>query len=215
MGDAMQFRGPQSLWIDLDSAADTTGGGGIVRLIADSLHVHRLYFLPVQPYSDVDPAGHYRCQADADKYMVDPAYADKVTFLGFQRAYDGKDTVAGPRELHTIVAFQDDVRRGVALSYQPQFLADEKAAHQIDYDAVIYASFAHFPREPELRFTDESGRGLALGASWDPAKGKLYLTYTDDFVRSDLAKTLVVRIANGKGAAADSEAAVLAGAAPR
>jgi hypothetical protein len=106
------------------------------------LGARRLRFLPVEPDS-ADPSGRYRCQADADKYAVDPAFAGKVAFLGFQRAFDGRDTVGGPRELQVIAAFQDRIRRGVALSYQPQFLADSLAAHQIDYDAVIFASYAH------------------------------------------------------------------------
>jgi hypothetical protein len=212
MGDATQYRdSTTSLWIDLDGQADTVGGGGIIRNTTDSLHVQRLFFNPEEPYSGADSTKRYRCQEDADQYTVDPSYADKVTFMGFQRAFDGKDTVGGARTLQTIVSFQDDVRRGVALSYQPQFLANQQAAHQIDYDAILYASFAHFYRDPSLRFTDATGRALAPGETWSPSKGKLYLSFTDDYVRADLAKEIRLSIANGTGAA---DAEVIAVAAP-
>ncbi len=210
MGDATQYRdSTTSLWMDLDGRADTVGGGGIIRHTTDSLHVQRLFFNPEEPNFGADPTKRYRCQEDADQYTVDPTYADKVTFMGFQRAFDGKDTVGGARTLQTIVSFQDNVRRGVALSYQPQFLANEQAAHQIDYDAIIYASFAHFYRDPSLRFTDATGRALAPGETWSPSQGKLYLTFTDDYVRADLGEEIRLAIANGTGAA-DAEAIAVA-----
>ncbi len=53
--------------------AGTIGGGGMIRLTTDSLKIRRLYFLPMQPNSSADPAGKYRCQADADKYNVEKA----------------------------------------------------------------------------------------------------------------------------------------------
>lgn len=157
MGDARQYDGPgASLWIDLDGAGDTLAAGGILRNTVTALGATRLAFHPVEPDS-ADPAGKYRCQADADKYAVEADYAGRVTFLGFQRAFDGTDTVGGPRELQVIAAFQDKARRGVALSYQPQFLADARAAHQINYDAIIYASYAHAhgtPIKPDPPKTD-------------------------------------------------------------
>jgi hypothetical protein len=154
MGDARQYDGPEAdLWIDLDGSGDSLGTGGIVRNTVLRLGTHRLHYLPVEP-DDPDPAGAYRCQADADRYTVEAGFEDKVAFLGYQRAFDGADTVGGPRELQVIAAFQDRARRGVALSYQPQFLADGRAAHQINYDAVIFASFAHTYRHiPIIRDT--------------------------------------------------------------
>lgn len=207
MGDATQYVDPAtSLWLDLDGKADTVGGGGVVRNTTDSLHVQRLFFYPKEPNSGADSAKGYRCQADADKYSIDPAYANNVTFMGFQRAFDGKDTIAGPREQQTIAAFQNNFRRGVALSYQPQFLANPLAAHQIDYDAIMFASGAKLYRNPTLAFTDSLGRDLGAGDVWSPARGKLYLTFQDDFVRADLPKQITLSVANGAGATADLEA---------
>lgn len=210
MGDATQYLAANtSLWLDLDGQADTVGGGGVVRNTTDSLHVNRLFFYPAEPNSGADPTQPYRCQEDADKYSMDPAYTNNVTFMGFQRAFDGKDTIAAPRELQTIIAFQNKLRRGVALSYQPQFLANPQAAHQIDYDAIMYASGANLYRNPTLAFTDSLGRDLGPGDVWSPAKGKLYLTFMDDFVRADLSKQITLTIANGAGAAADLEAVIV------
>jgi hypothetical protein len=207
MGDATQYRdSTTSLWLDLDGKADTVGGGGIVRNTTDSLRLNRIFFYPVEPNSGADPAKSYRCQEDADKYSIDPAYTNNVTFMGFQRAFDGKDTIAGPRELQTITAFQNKLRRGVALSYQPQFLANPQAAHQIDYDAIMYSSGANLYRNPSLSFTDSLGRDLGPGDVWSPAKGRLYLNFQDDFVRADLSKQITLTIANGSGAAGDVEA---------
>lgn len=154
MGDARQYDGPgTSLWIDLDGSRDSLGTGGIVRNTVLHLGTRRLHYHPVEP-DDPDSAGAYRCQADADRYTVEPGFEDKVVFMGYQRAFDGADTVGGPRELQVIAAFQDRARRGAALSYQPQFLADARAAHQINYDAVIFASFAHtFRPNPIIRDT--------------------------------------------------------------
>ncbi|GEM_PF-2829258 len=141
MGDATQYRGPNTnLWIDLNGNADTLPAPGVIRNTVNNLNVRRLDFKPF----GTDAAGDYRCQEDADKYTIVPSYFDKLNFLGFQRAFDGKDTIAGPAELQTIVAFQDLQRRGVALSFQPQFLKDAKAASQVVYDAILYASYAHF-----------------------------------------------------------------------
>jgi len=140
MGDATQYKAANTnLWIDLNGKADSLPSPGVIRNTVDSLKVGRLEFKPFGT-----GAGDFRCQADADKYTVLPTYLDKLNFLGFQRAFDGKDTIAGPKELQTIVAFQEEQRRGVALSFQPQFLKDAKAASQIIYDAVVYASYAHF-----------------------------------------------------------------------
>jgi hypothetical protein len=207
MGDATQYLDSTTrLWLDLDGKADTVGGGGIVRNTTDSLHLDRLFFYPVEPNSGADPSQSYRCQEDADKYSIDPAYANNVTFMGFQRAFDGKDTIAGPRELQTIIAFQNKLRRGVALSYQPQFLANPQAAHQIDYDAIMYSSGANLYRNPSLAFTDSLGRELGVGDVWSPARGKLYLTFMDDFVSAVLSKQITLTIVNGTGAAGDVEA---------
>lgn len=56
-------------------------------------------------------------------------------------------------------------------------------------------------------FTDEAGKGLAAGDYWSPAKGKLYLAYTDDYVSAaDLPKVFKLSIRNRRGLALpDSE----------
>ncbi len=141
MGDATQYKGANTnLWIALNGKADTLQKPGVIRNTVDSLKVSRLDF---KPYG-TDAAGDYRCQADADKYGIDPKFLGNLNFLGFQRAFNGTDTIATPTELQTIVAFQNLQRRGVALSFQPQFLKNAQAASQIVYDAIIYASYAHF-----------------------------------------------------------------------
>ncbi|MEO7776833.1 MAG: FN3 associated domain-containing protein, partial [Fibrobacteria bacterium] len=141
MGDARQYTASNTkLWINLDGKSDTLPKPGVIRNTVDSLKVTKLDF---KPYG-TDAAGDYRCQADADKYAVLPEFLNRLSFLGFQRAFNGTDTIAGPRELQTIVAFQEEQRRGVALSFQPQFLSNVKAATQVVYDAIIYASYAHF-----------------------------------------------------------------------
>src|SRR5690606_23791060 len=139
MNDATQYRNANNnLWLSLDGKSDTLPTPGVIRNTADSLNISKLDFKPFAGGGTND----FRCQADADKYTVLPSFMDKLSFLGFQRAFNGTDTIGGPRELQTIVAFQDGIRRGVALSFQPQFLKNAVAAHQIVYDAILYASFA-------------------------------------------------------------------------
>ena len=199
MDDGIKF---SKLWVELTPKSDTLQDPGIVRNTATALGVDTVFFKPF----GTDPNGDFRCQEDADTYNVDPAYARNVSFLGFQGAQDNGKPVGTPHQWQVITAFQSLQRRGVALSYQPQFMANAKAAHQIDYDAIMFASFAHAYKDPKFSFTDEAGNNLSGSDYWSPAKGKLYLTYTDDYVSADLSKTFNLSIRNRRGSALpDSE----------
>ncbi len=114
-----------------------------------------LYFKPFK--------NNGRCQADADVYRLPAGKKNAVTFLGYEQGYNANidsldktpDKIVGREdELNVIVHLQDTVfskatriiRRGVILSFQPQFLENEAAAQQLVYDAVIYSSLLSFYR---------------------------------------------------------------------
>lgn len=140
-----------SLWIGLLRANDDKlkkyvfnkvleypGVNGIVSNAIDSIiHREQISFFPV---------GKGRCQADADKYTV--LYPQWITMLGFQQGIIDQVPSPGKNELNVLVAIQDTlanevIRRGVALSFQPQFLRDPIAIQQICYDALMFASLTH------------------------------------------------------------------------
>ena len=98
-----------------------------------------------------------RCQADADAYITDSQSKNKLAFLGYEQGYnaniDSTDKTPGKiigndDQFNVIVLLQeksaDIVRRGVILSFQPQFLVNEIAAGQLVYDAIIYAALTRF-----------------------------------------------------------------------
>ncbi len=98
-----------------------------------------------------------RCQADADTYITDEQSKNKLIFLGYEQGYNADidstdktpDKIVGNYDqFNVIVLLQeksaDIVRRGVILSFQPQFLANEIAAAQLVYDAIIYAALTGF-----------------------------------------------------------------------
>ena len=127
------------------------------------LHDSTLYF---KDYLTVDPNG--RCQADADAYTVLSGYEDNVWFLGYQRGYNATQEdsdnpgtqgyIGSVDQWNVIAAFQDSalngttfsIRRGVALSFQPQFLKNAVASQQLVYDAIMFGSLAHKLRPPAL-----------------------------------------------------------------
>ena len=140
-----------SLWIGLIRANDNKlkkyvtnnvleypGVNGIVSNAIDSItHREQFSFFPV---------GKGRCQADADRYGV--LYPQWITMLGFQQGIINGTPSPGKNELNVLVAIQDTlsnnvIRRGVALSFQPQFLRDSIAVQQISYDAIMFASLTH------------------------------------------------------------------------
>ncbi|MFC1585678.1 chitobiase/beta-hexosaminidase C-terminal domain-containing protein, partial [Fibrobacterota bacterium] len=125
----------EPLWIELDRDSDTLDAPGIVRSAVDSI----LAGNEVLEFKPFEEGG--RGTADADEYSVMPSFP--VAFYGYQRGWDGSDTISGPTELPVIAVYQDSVRRGVALSYEPQYLINREASEQIVYDAIIYGSFAH------------------------------------------------------------------------
>jgi hypothetical protein len=149
-----------SLWIGLNRGADEQIHysfypyvNGIVSNAVDSiLHDSTMLFKGLTG----------RCQEDADQYNVRNAW--KTIYLGYQQGYLNGSAQPVPNGLNVIVAIQDSirtateiiVRRGVALSFQPQFLRNATASQQIVYDAIMYASLAHTlrpARELRLRIT--------------------------------------------------------------
>ncbi|MBF0431779.1 MAG: chitobiase/beta-hexosaminidase C-terminal domain-containing protein [Fibrobacteria bacterium] len=143
MGDARWLNAPgDSLWIDLDREKDTLDAPGIVRRAVDSVldGGQRIYF---KPYG-----ADGRCQADADDYDLLPDFPTE--FYGYQNGWDassGSTVQSAGNPLAIIAVFQDHQRRGVALSFQPQYLAHQAAAEQIVYDGIVYGSFAHLVYE--------------------------------------------------------------------
>lgn len=155
MGDAKWV---DSLWVGLNrSRDDKLKDGeiypyvnGIISNAIDSLGAGAsLFFKP----SCNNNSETCRNQNDADKYNT--LYPQWLTFLGYMRGIDNKQFVGGVDELNVIVAIQDTlrassgagggalVRRGVMLSYQPQYLLNKQASEQIVYDAIMYASLTH------------------------------------------------------------------------
>jgi len=138
-----------SLWVGLNKGADQNvkinviGLNGIISNAIEKILDGESY-INFKPFCQ-DNSNNCRNQSDADKYAV--LNSSKLTFLGYQRAFDNGEHVANVNELNVLVAFQDTVgeavRRGVALSYQPQFLENKAASQQIVYDAIMFASLAH------------------------------------------------------------------------
>ena len=93
------------------------------------------------------PRNNGRCQADADRYAI--LYPQWLTMLGYQQGYlSGQAQPDRNNDLNVLVAIQDTlpnqtIRRGVAVSFQPQFLANSTASQQVVYDAIMFASLAH------------------------------------------------------------------------
>jgi hypothetical protein len=92
------------------------------------------------------PLNNGRCQADADRYAI--LYPQLLTMLGYQQGFTGG--IVQPdrtNDLNVLVAIQDTIndviRRGVSVSFQPQFLRDSIGVQQIVYDAIMFASLAH------------------------------------------------------------------------
>lgn len=182
MVDGRQYNKPNDrLWIDL-TEKDTLAAPGVTRNTRDSLGKPQLFFKPADP-----SLTESRCQADADSYSLRPDFIPKIRPLGFQKAFDSQtgQTIGASNALQTVVAFNDGFRRGVALSFQPQFLADKQAANQIVYDAVVYASFAHRkgkplplnpPRIEPARATFPVSQTVTI--THENAQAKIYYTLT-------------------------------------
>ncbi len=170
MGDATSI---DSLWIGLIRSHDeklkerdpVTGGlkypyvNGVISNAIDSI-------LPAQRL-DFYPYGEHRCQADADKYSVLPEYLPKLTYLGYQQGYKSGGVIGDYNELQVIVAIQDTigsaVRRGVSLSFQPQFIRDSEGSQQVVYDAIMFASLAHTLSVPSKLTIVVEGDSLTAG----------------------------------------------------
>ncbi len=156
LGDALTI---DSLWIGLQRSNDNRlkvydrsgnleypGANGIISNTVDRILSGRevMQFLP---------RNKGRCQADADRYTV--TRPDWLTMLGYQQGFlngQAQPARGGDQDLNVLVAIQDTVqdpvrgptiRRGVAVSFQPQFLANSVASQQIVYDAIMFASLAH------------------------------------------------------------------------
>jgi fibro-slime domain-containing protein len=77
----------------------------------------------------------------------------------------------------------------------------------LDKDTAVGNAGFGVPAELDanLSFTDKDGKILANGIFWNPAEGKLYLSYKDDFIASDTVEFATVTIVNLGNAPQDSE----------
>ena len=117
-----------------------------------NLQNKNLYFKPFKTNG--------RCQADADTYTIPAGKKQGITFLGYEQGYNANidssdkavDKIIGKEDQYNVIVHLQDtvlikarriIRRGVILSFQPQFLENEAAAQQVVYDAVIYSSLLH------------------------------------------------------------------------
>lgn len=120
-----------------------------------NLQNRSLYFKPFK--------NNGRCQADADTYTIPAGKKHGITFLGFEQGYNANidssdkaiNKIIGKEDQYNVIVHLQDtvlvkanriIRRGVILSFQPQFLENEAAAQQLVYDAVIYSSLLHLHR---------------------------------------------------------------------
>ena len=168
---------------------------GIVRNTTRILGGTRVDF---KPYNASINKDSIRCQADADQYNVQPAYKNKVTFLGYQDVSRNGTMLVGSSttysELDVIVAFQDTinassktnmaVRRAVALSMQPQFLKNTHAMYQLVYDAVMFSSLAW-----QLRPVDK----MSIKASNDTIKAGDTTNLTATLYRDGVVDTTSIK----------------------
>ncbi len=139
------------LWLDLPRSSDTLSSPGIIRNAVDN-HLSGSQKIMYKPYA-VDG----RCEADADVYEVKPEYLTKMTFLGYQKAKIGATDMSNPQgpseKYHSIVALQEDERRAVAFSFQPQYLEQPLAVAQIIHDGIVWAAFAHTLRGKKAQYS--------------------------------------------------------------
>lgn len=159
-----------NLWIGLLRANDNRlkiynssgdlaypGVNGIISNAIDKILIN-------QQVMQFKPLNNGRCQADADQYTI--LYPQWLTMLGYQQGTINNNVrpSSTEKELDVLVAIQDTlpdltIRRAVAVSFQPQFLANDLASQQIVYDAVMFASLAHtlsVPTRLVIKTTDTS-----------------------------------------------------------
>lgn len=171
LGDATNI---DSLWVGLIRANDnrlkvydqtgTTleypGVNGIISNAVDRILNNKeiLQFLP---------RNNGRCQADADRYAI--RYPQWLTMLGYQQGFlNGSAQPDRNNDLNVLVAIQDTlsnltIRRGVAVSFQPQFLENSVASQQIIYDAIMFASLAHTLSVPTSLIIETEDDTLTAG----------------------------------------------------
>ncbi|HAJ80448.1 MAG TPA: hypothetical protein DCO75_11835, partial [Fibrobacteres bacterium] len=186
------------LYPNRDSLVDSTTYPylkGIIRNTTRILGGNRVDF---KPYNASINKDSIRCQADADQYDVQPAYKNKLTFLGYQDVSRNGTMLVGSSktysELDVIVAFQDTinasskknmaVRRAVALSMQPQFLKNTHAMYQLVYDAVMFSSLAW-----QLRPVDK----MTIEASNDTIKAGDTTNLTATLYRDGVVDTTSIK----------------------
>lgn len=153
---------------------------------------------------------------------------------GVKYAYEGNSTGHGDRDPYNPVAkdaggkawyepdFVPDARWQSAVNY-PQSCETSLGHIDASIPWISYGktpcpaanagneiSFRQFYDVPlvtnSLAFTDETGKPLAATDIWSPAKGKLYLTFMDDYVDDNQTKVFRISIRNRRGTALpDSE----------
>ncbi|MBF0430998.1 MAG: chitobiase/beta-hexosaminidase C-terminal domain-containing protein [Fibrobacteria bacterium] len=151
MGAARDY--PQ-LWITLNPENDVPQEPGIIKNAVK-------YYVP-SAHLDFKPyAVNGRCEADADKFTVLPSFLHVVSFMGFQQGVAPNGAhVGNVDEFSTILAFGNDTRRAVNLSFQPQYLQNAEAVEQITYDAIMWASLANQGFEVEEPVADPASKSF-------------------------------------------------------
>ncbi len=130
-----------TLWMKLLS--DTLSEPGVVRNAVDSILGGNTEI----PFKKYGVQGG-RCTADADVYDVALGFENQVLQLGTQNGTKNGVNKSVPNgakydQYNIVTVFEDSVRRGVALAFEPHFLENRPAIEQITYDAIMFASYAH------------------------------------------------------------------------
>ena len=76
--------------------------------------------------------------------------------------------------------------------------------------AVANAGYGIAPEvDASVQFTDKDGNALPGGVNYDPAKGSLYLTYSDDWVNGSITKKSVILSVENNGGQSPADAETL------
>jgi hypothetical protein len=94
------------------------------------------------------------------------------------------------------------------------FEDDVSAGSDMDYDDIIFGTTLSLSLEEvpaSLTFTDKTGKALPPGSFWSPINDTVYISYTDDYVKGNISKEVVLKVVNRKGAApGDNESFIVA-----
>lgn len=83
----------------------------------------------------------------------------------------------------------------------------------MDFDDIIFGTTLSLVNDEvpaRIYFTDKTGKPLANGAFYSPGSDSIYITYTDDYAKGNIAKDFVLTVKNRKGAAAPDNETITA-----